>query len=63
MKDGRKYNVHQKGDREIISISIPLRHGELLEQLTEQYNNSRSEIVTVALTCFFTKLGIKVGEK
>ena len=62
MKDGRKYKVHQKGDREIISVSLPFRHGELLEKCTEHYNASRSEIVAKALTLFFTNIGMEVRE-
>lgn len=65
MKDGakRKYSIHQKGDREIISVSLPLRYGELLEEYCLMKNVSRSEAVHTALSIMFHALGIEVKEK
>ena len=64
MLDGkRKYSTHQKGDRETISVSLPLSLGECLEKLCVQYNKTRSEVVASALWYFCNSLGMKVGEK
>lgn len=65
MKGGakKKYAIHTKGDREIISVSLPLRYGEVLEDFCELNNFSRSEVVLSALALYFSTLGLKVREK
>lgn len=62
MKDGKKYAVHQKGDRIIISVSLPLSLDKNLEELCITYNKTRSEIMTIALSSFCKALELKVGE-
>lgn len=64
MKVGaKKYAVHTKGDREIISVSLPLRYGELLEKYCELRNVSRSEAIHTALSVMFNTIGMEVREK
>lgn len=65
MKAGakRKYSIHQKGDREIISVSLPLRYGELLERYCEMKNVTRSEAIHTALSIMFNAIDLEVREK
>lgn len=52
----------RKGDREIVSVSIPTRIYEALMKLCDHYNCNRSAVVSSAIVEYLTDMGIKVGE-
>ncbi len=60
MQDGMSKT--RKGDREIISVSLPLPVYDAMEELCDHYNMNRSAMVASAIADYLQKLGIKVGE-
>ena len=59
MKDGnKKYSSHRKGNREIITVSLPLNLAFLIESYANRRKISRSEAVSIAVYEFFSS---KVG--
>lgn len=52
----------RKGDREIISVSLPLPVYDAMEEVCDHYNMNRSAMVASAISDYLQKLGIKVGE-
>ena len=62
MQDG-KMSKTRKGDREIISVSLPLEVYDKMEELCDHFNMNRSAMVSSAISDYLQKLGIKVGEK
>ena len=52
----------RKGDREIISVSLPLPVYDAMEEVCDHYNMNRSAMVSSAIADYLQKLGIKVGE-
>ena len=61
MQDGMSKT--RKGDREIISISLPLPVYDAMQELCEHYNINRSSMIASAIADYLRKLGIKVGEQ
>lgn len=61
MQDGMSKT--RKGDREIISVSIPLQIYDAMEEVCDHYNMNRSAMVSSAIADYLQKLGIRVGEK
>ena len=61
MQDGMSKT--RKGDREIISVSLPLPVYDALSELCDQYNVNRSSFVASAITYYLKAFGIKVGEQ
>ena len=61
MQDGISKN--RKGDREIISVSLPLHVYDAMEEVCDHYNMNRSAMVASAISDYLQKLGIKVGER
>lgn len=54
MKDGsKKYSSHRKGNREIISVSLPVVLVNQLESYANRKQLSRSEVVTIAVAEYF----------
>lgn len=61
MQDGMSKT--RKGDREIISVSLPLHVYDAMEEVCDHYNMNRSAMVASAISDYLKKLGIKVGER
>ena len=60
MKDGSKT---RKGDRQIVSVSLPLPVYDALEQVADHYSINRSALIAKAIAEYLSELGLKVGEK
>ena len=60
MKDG---NNSRKGDRQIMSVALPVSVYDVLMQVCEHYDKSRSEFITRAICAYLRDLGVKVGER
>lgn len=52
----------RKGDREIISVSLPLPVYDKMIELCEHYNINRSAMVASAIANYLREMGMKVGE-
>lgn len=52
----------RKGDREIISVSIPVSVYEQMQKLCDHYDMNRSSMVTSAIIDYLHKFGLKVGD-
>ena len=63
MQDGRTISKTRKGDREIISVSIPLEVYDKMEELCDHYNMNRSAMVSSAIANYLREMGIRVGER
>ena len=61
MQDGMSKT--RKGDREIISVSLPLSVYDAMQEVCDHYNMNRSSMIASAIADYLNKLGIKVGER
>ena len=61
MQDGMSKT--RKGDREIISVSLPLEVFDKMEELCDHYNMNRSAMVASAIADYLRKMGLRVGEQ
>ena len=61
MQDG--ISKTRKGDREIISVSLPLEVYDKMEEVCDHYNMNRSAMVASAIANYLRELGLKVGER
>ena len=61
MQDGMSKT--RKGDREIISVSLPLPVYDAMQEVCDHYNMNRSSMIASAVADYLRKLGIRVGEK
>jgi len=61
MQDGMSKT--RKGDREIISVSLPLEVYDKMEEVCDHYNMNRSAMVASAIANYIRDLGLKVGER
>lgn len=61
MQDGMSKT--RKGDREIISVSLPLPVYDAMQEVCDHYNMNRSSMIASAIAEYLRKLGIKVGEQ
>lgn len=52
----------RKGDREIISVSLPIAVFDAMEEVCDQYNMNRSAMIASAIASYLRSLGVKVGE-
>lgn len=52
----------RKGDREIISVSIPVSVYEQMQKLCDHYDMNRSSMITSAIVDYLHKFGLKVGD-
>ena len=59
MKDG--LSKTRKGDREIISVSLPLEVYDKMEELCDLYNMNRSAMVASAIANYLREMGMRVG--
>ena len=62
MQDGR-ISKTRKGDREIISVSLPLEVFDKMEELCDHYNINRSAMIASAIANYLREMGIRVGER
>ena len=60
MKDNSKT---RKGDREIISVSLPVSLFERMEEVCDHYHMNRSAMVASAIRDYLGSLGVVVGEQ
>ena len=63
MQDGNKISKTRKGDREIISVSLPLEVYDAMEELCDHYNMNRSAMIASAIADYLREMGIRVGER
>ena len=63
MQDGKSISKTRKGDREIISVSLPLEVYDKMQELCEHYNINRSSMVASAIADYLRSFGLKVGER
>lgn len=63
MKHGSKGATTRKGDREIISVSLPVHIYDAMQELIDRYDMNRSALVTRAIVDYIRSFGIWVGEK
>ena len=61
MQDGTTKT--RKGDREIISISVPVAVYDKMQELCEHFNLNRSALIVSAIREYLNAFGLKVGEK
>ena len=62
MQDGTMSKT-RKGDREIISVSLPLEVYDKMEELCDHFNMNRSAMVASAIANYLRDFGIRVGER
>ena len=60
MKDNSKT---RKGDREIISVSLPVSLFEKMEEVCDHYHMNRSAMISSAVRDYLGSLGVVVGEQ
>lgn len=63
MQDGKTISKTRKGDREIISVSLPLEVYDKMVELCDHYNMNRSAMVANAISNYLRDMGIRVGER
>ena len=62
MEDGnKKYSSHRKGNREIITVSLPFDLVILLECYAAGRQLSRSEVVSTAVREYFKRENVQGG--
>ena len=61
MQDGNSKT--RKGDREIVSVSLPIEVFDKMEEVCTHYNMNRSAMVSSAIADYLRSLGIRVGER
>lgn len=62
MTDG-KTSKTRKGDREIISVSLPLEVYDKMCELCDHYNMNRSAMIASAIANYLREMGLRVGER
>ena len=63
MQDGKSISKTRKGDREIISVSLPLEVYDKMEELCDHFNMNRSAMVATAISNYLREMGLRVGER
>ncbi len=63
MQDGKTISKTRKGDREIISVSLPLEVYDKMEELCDHFNMNRSAMVATAISNYLREMGLRVGER
>ena len=63
MQDGKTISKTRKGDREIISVSLPLPVYDAMQELCDHYNINRSSMIASAIASYLRDFGIRVGER
>lgn len=62
MQDG-KMSKTRKGDREIISVSLPIALYDAMEEICDHFNMNRSAMIANAIARYLENLGKRVGER
>ena len=62
MQDG-KTSKTRKGDRKIISVSLPLDLYNRIVELCDHYNINRSAMISSAIANYLRDMGMRVGEQ
>lgn len=62
MQDGQ-ISKTRKGDREIISVSLPLPVYDAMQELCDHFNMNRSRLIATAIANHLREFGIRIGEK
>ena len=62
MQDG-KMSKTRKGDREIISVSLPIALYDAMEEVCDHFNMNRSAMIASAIARYLENLGKRVGER
>ena len=62
MQDGNMSKT-RKGDREIISVSLPIPVYDAMQEVCDHYNMNRSSMIASAIEDYLRSLGFRVGEK
>ena len=62
MQDG-KMSKTRKGDREIISVSLPIALYDAMEEVWDHFNMNRSAMIASAIARYLENLGKRVGER
>lgn len=62
MQDGMNKKT-RKGDREIISISLPVDLYEKMQMVCDHYNMNRSSMIASAIADYLRSLDVSVGGK
>ena len=60
MKDGTRT---RKGERQIVSVSLPLPVYDALQQVADRYSMNRSALIAKAISDYLKDLSLKVGER
>ena len=63
MQDGKTISKTRKGDREVISVSLPLEIYDKMEELCDHFNLNRSAMVASAISNYLRDMGLRVGER
>lgn len=63
MQDGKTISKTRKGDREIISVSLPLEVYDKMEELCDHFNMNRSAMISTAIANYLRDMGLRVGER
>jgi len=63
MQDGRTISKTRKGDREIISVSLPLELYDRMEEMCDHFNMNRSAMIATAIANYIREMGMRVGER
>ena len=64
MKDGNNQTSKTRiGDRQIISVSLPVDLYDVMESVCDHYNMNRSAMVASAIADYLRSLGARVGER
>ena len=62
MMDGNSKST-RKGDREIISVSLPIPVFEALQRTCENHDLNRSSLIASAIADHLRQLGVRIGEE
>ena len=63
MLDGKTVSKTRKGDREIISVSLPLDVYDKMEEVCDHYHLNRSAMISCAIVSYLQSLGLRVGDR
>lgn len=61
MQDG--VSKTRKGDREIISVSLPVSLYEKMQEVCDHYDMNRSAMIAKAVTDYLRDIGVRIGEE
>ena len=63
MQDGKTISKTRKGDREIISVSLPLELYDRMEEMCDHFSMNRSAMIATAIANYIREMGMRVGER